>query len=137
MNSPTPASRSGWSLRPVEAMSHAILRREGWSVFRSAFFSGVMRGDNVEQSWLAASNAMAMVSAVYQNACAWDNGNGHLAVDLYLGASFVAGKDIPQIGSVCGNQIARQNEWRHVVGGRCGQRVSDRAGVVFDRAAGI
>ena len=66
--------------------------------FSDAFFGGVMRGDDVEQAWLAASNAMAG----YQNAC-WDEDGG--ADDDYLGATFVAGKDIPQIGSVMGNQL--------------------------------
>ena len=67
--------------------------------FSGAFFGGVMRGDNVEQAWVVASNAMFG----YQNAFWKDKGNS--AVDLYLGASFVAGKDIPQIGSVMGNQL--------------------------------
>ena len=67
--------------------------------FSDAFFGGVMRGDDVEQAWLAASNAMCG----YQNAC-WEN-KGNSAVGLHLGASFVAGKDIPQIGSVMGNQL--------------------------------
>jgi Tol biopolymer transport system component len=67
--------------------------------FSDAFFGGIMRGDNVEQAWLAASNAMFG----YQNACWYDKENG--AASLYLGASLVAGKDIPQIGSVVGNQL--------------------------------
>ena len=67
--------------------------------FSDAFFGGVMRGDDVEQAWVAASNAMSG----YQNAC-W-NEPGRDAADLHLGASFVAGKDIPQIGSVMGNQL--------------------------------
>ena len=67
--------------------------------FSDAFFGGVMRGDDVEQAWVAASNAMCG----YQNAC-W-NDPGREAANLYLGASFVAGKDIPQIGSVMGNQL--------------------------------
>ena len=66
--------------------------------FSDAFFSGVMRGDDIKQTCVAAGNAMAG----YQNACWLDPGN--FAVGLRLGASFVAGKDIPQIGSVAGNQ---------------------------------
>ena len=68
--------------------------------FSDAFFGGVMRGDTVEQAWLAASNTMES----YQKAVWKDTGGGNLASDP-LGASFVAGKDIPQIGSVCGNQL--------------------------------
>ena len=67
--------------------------------FSDAFFGGVMRGDDVEHAWLAASNAMID----YQNAC-WNN-KETIARSLCLGASFVAGKDIPQIGRVIGNQL--------------------------------
>ena len=69
--------------------------------FSDAFFGGVMRGDDVDQARQAASNAISN----YQNACWYDHGGGSLATGLYLGASFVAGKDIPQIGKVMGNQL--------------------------------
>ncbi len=69
--------------------------------FSDAFFSGVMMGQDLAQTYQTAQGAMS----TYQNAEYCDNGGGHSAEDSYLGATFVAGKDIPQIGLVCGNQL--------------------------------
>ncbi len=68
--------------------------------FSDAFFSGVMLGYDVDRSWLQARDAMS----TYQSAMLYENVAGSTS-NLYIGASFVAGKDIPQIGLVCGNLL--------------------------------
>ncbi|MBN1675367.1 MAG: right-handed parallel beta-helix repeat-containing protein [Kiritimatiellae bacterium] len=68
--------------------------------FSDAFLGGVLRGEDVEQAWLGAQSAMSL----YQNATYYDNGGGHLGAGAYIGASFIASKNIPQIGTVCGQQ---------------------------------
>lgn len=77
--------------------------------FSDAFFCAMMMGYDVEQCFEAAAGAMS----TYQVAWIDDDKNGvHQAgidggnsAGVYIGASFVAGKDIPQIGLVCGNQL--------------------------------
>ncbi|MBN1670771.1 MAG: hypothetical protein JXR37_07055, partial [Kiritimatiellae bacterium] len=68
--------------------------------FSDAFFGGVLCGDDVEQTWLGAQAAMSL----YQNAEYYDNGGGHLGAGLYLGAAFISGQNVPQIGKVSGRQ---------------------------------
>ena len=62
--------------------------------FSDAFFSGMLLGLNVEESFNLARDAMS----AYQDAAMTGNG------EVEIGASFVAGKDLPQIGEVCDNQ---------------------------------
>jgi hypothetical protein len=76
--------------------------------FSDAFFNGIMAGQNLGDAFLAAKSAMAS----YQSSQLDANGDGQYtgaddegAATNSLGASFVAGKDIPQIGLVCGNQL--------------------------------
>ena len=77
--------------------------------FSDAFLSGILLGLDVAASYAQARDAMA----TYQNAWLDDNGDGiyedgvdgQYASGVYIGATFVAGKDIPQIGMVCGNQL--------------------------------
>lgn len=83
----------------AEEESHFVAG--GLVSFSDAFFSGVLMGLDVMESFTQARDAMGM----YQEALIDDNGGGMLAVGMYIGATFVAGKDIPQIGLVCGNQL--------------------------------
>jgi hypothetical protein len=84
----------------------------GFVSFSDAFFSGVILGMNMEACFVQALDAMGS----YQNAWLDDDGNGIYergvdglnAAKVELGATIVAGKDIPQIGLVAGNQIL---EW--------------------------
>ncbi len=69
--------------------------------FSDAFFSGIMLGYDVERAYEQAALAMT----AYQEPVYDDNGDGHMASNVFLGASFVAGKDIPIIGTICGNQL--------------------------------
>jgi hypothetical protein len=77
--------------------------------FSDAFFAGILMGLDVGRAFAYAREAMS----AYQSAQLDANGTGTYqpgvdeegAVDITIGASFVAGKDIPQIGSVCGTQI--------------------------------
>jgi len=77
--------------------------------FSDAFFSGLLLGLDVEAAFLLAQNAMDN----YQHAVLDDNGNGLYspgvdgsnAAQVAVGASFIAGKDIPVIGGVIGNQL--------------------------------
>ena len=79
--------------------------------FSDAFFSGVALGLDIGSSFEQAQAAMD----TYQTAWIDDNGDGvyqdgvdgAYASTVYLGATFVAGKDIPQIGLVLGNQLLR------------------------------
>ncbi|MFH0879055.1 MAG: hypothetical protein V2A34_05035 [Lentisphaerota bacterium] len=73
--------------------------------FSDAFFSGIMLGYDLDRSWQQARDAMS----TYQAGMYYENTNG-ASSNLYLGASFVAGKDIPQIGLVCGNQLLTGND---------------------------
>ena len=81
----------------------------GFVSFSDAFFSGVILGMNMEACFVQALDAMGS----YQNAWLDDDGNGIYergvdglnAAKVELGATIVAGKDIPQIGLVAGNQI--------------------------------
>ena len=66
--------------------------------FSDAFFGGVLLGLDVSNSYEQARGAME----IYQDAQMYDK-NG-AAGETIVGASFVAGKDIPQIGRVVGNQ---------------------------------
>ena len=75
--------------------------------FSEAFFSGLMLGLSVGDAYAAARDAMS----AYQSAGLDDTGDGvsgaadgARAGGLTVGASFVAGKDVPQIGLVLGNQ---------------------------------
>src|ERR1043166_9750424 len=94
-------------------MSRHILSRAGWGgflvSFSDAFFGGILMGLDLEDSYVLAREAMS----TYQSAWIDADGNGVYAPDtdpglvggIYLGPSFVAGKDIPQIGHVMGNQL--------------------------------
>jgi hypothetical protein len=77
--------------------------------FSEALFAGLMNGLSLGDAYAAAKAAMA--DADYQMAQLDDNGDGlsnasdgAVAEDITVGASFVAGKDAPQIGLVLGNQ---------------------------------
>jgi hypothetical protein len=76
--------------------------------FSDAFFSGVLLGLDVYSSFNQARNAMS----AYQEAMLDDTGDGAAtgadgahAATQFLGSTLVAGKDIPQIGLVLGNQL--------------------------------
>ena len=69
--------------------------------FSDAFFNGILLGFDLEECYDAATDAMGF----YQDPAYYDNGGGSLADDLYVGATFVERKDIPQVSSVCGNQL--------------------------------
>ena len=79
----------------------AYYMANGLISFSDAFFSGIMSGNDVAESYDSAAAAMAS----YQQAGYDDNVGGSGAEGLYLGATFVAGKDVPHIGMVCGNQL--------------------------------
>ncbi|MBN1675592.1 MAG: VCBS repeat-containing protein [Kiritimatiellae bacterium] len=64
--------------------------------FSDSFFSGVMLGLDVQQSFEVARDTIG----AYQNA--WTGGNSGAGV--YLGPTFLLGKDIPQIGRICDDQ---------------------------------
>jgi hypothetical protein len=76
--------------------------------FSEAFFSGLMLGLSAGEAFLSAQSAMAS----YQAACLDDDGNGAYiqgvdgtyASGVRVGASFVAGKDVPQIRAILDNQ---------------------------------
>jgi|GEM_PF-1145389 len=68
--------------------------------FSDAFFAGLFVGKNVAGAWLQARDAMN----TYQQAGLYESASGTTS-NLYLGATFVAGKDVPTIGLVCGNQV--------------------------------
>lgn len=75
--------------------------------FSEAFFSGLMRGLSIGEAFAFAKAAMS----AYQTSQLDDNKDGEsdtrdgaLAAATTVGASFVAGKDVPQIGLVLGNQ---------------------------------
>ena len=78
MNWPIRVRLSALSLRRVGPMNPRIFWPGGLVSFSDAFFGGVMRGDDVEQAWLAASNAMAG----YQNAC-WDDDGGAATMAIW------------------------------------------------------
>ena len=78
----------------------AYYMANGLISFSDAFFSGVMGGNDLATAYDSATSAMA----TYQQAAYYDNTDGHAADGLYLGATFVAGKDAPHIGMVAGNQ---------------------------------
>jgi hypothetical protein len=75
--------------------------------FSDAFFSGMLLGLNVEDSFLQAQEAMSP----YQSAIMDDDGNGlyqegvdgAYAATIEIGATYVAGKDIPQ--QRCGRTV--------------------------------
>ena len=81
--------------------------------FSDAFFSGILIGYDVKQSFDLAQNAMA----VYQDGEIDDNGDGLYqdgidganAEGYYIGPTFVSGGDAPQIGEVCGNQVLSED----------------------------
>jgi hypothetical protein len=76
--------------------------------FSDAFFCGLLSGSDVQAAFDFARNAMSP----YQSAWLDADGNGvydpaadlPLAAGEYIGASFVAGKDVPEIGHVMGDQ---------------------------------
>ena len=75
--------------------------------FSEAFFSGLMLGLSAGDAFVSAKEAMSS----YQSAVLDDTGDGvgggadgAYADGLTVGASFVAGKDVPQVGSVAANQ---------------------------------
>ncbi|MBN1672444.1 MAG: hypothetical protein JXR37_15495 [Kiritimatiellae bacterium] len=69
--------------------------------FSDAFYNGVLLGYDVAGCYALATNAMAL----YQDSEYYDSGDGTVAQGAYLGATLVATKDIPRIGTVCGNQL--------------------------------
>ena len=77
--------------------------------FSDAFFSAMLLGLDLNQAFELARDAMA----TYQQAWLDDNKDGiyelgtdgQYAATVFLGASFIAGKDIPQIANVFGNQL--------------------------------
>ncbi|MBN1673347.1 MAG: hypothetical protein JXR37_20040 [Kiritimatiellae bacterium] len=69
--------------------------------FSDAFLNGVLLADDVADAYAMAANAMGL----YQAPVYYDNGGGGLGTGLYLGATFIAAKEIPRIGTVCGNQL--------------------------------
>lgn len=76
--------------------------------FSDAFFGGLLIGLDLENSFLLARGAMSP----YQDSWMDANGDGRyasgtdpaLVAGVFIGPSFVAGKDVPQIGHVLGNQ---------------------------------
>ena len=76
--------------------------------FSDAFFTGMLLGLDVESSFLQARDAMS----TYQTSLLDDTGDGlylggdgAYAATVTIGSTLVAGKDVPQIGLVRGNQI--------------------------------
>ncbi len=77
--------------------------------FSDIFFSGLLQGLDLEQSFLLAQDAMS----AYQNATLDDNGDGvytegvdgAASAGQFVGATFIAGKDFPIIGKVLGSQL--------------------------------
>ena len=77
--------------------------------FSDAFFGGLLTGLDLADAFTLARDAMS----VYQSAGLDANGDGIYTpgtdpaqvVGTYVGASFIAGKDIPQIGHVLGDQM--------------------------------
>ncbi|MFH0907717.1 MAG: hypothetical protein V1929_03015, partial [bacterium] len=78
----------------------AYFLANGLVSFSDAFFGGVLMGQDVYTAYEQAQEAME----TYQEAGYADNGNGQEGTNVLLGSSFVAGKDLPQIGLVCGRQ---------------------------------
>ncbi|MFH0908258.1 MAG: choice-of-anchor Q domain-containing protein [bacterium] len=78
----------------------AYFLANGLVSFSDAFFGGVLMGQDVYTAYEQAQEAMG----TYQQAVYADNGSGEEGTNVLLGSSFVAGKDIPQIGLVCGRQ---------------------------------
>ncbi len=81
---------------------------DGLVSFSDAFFGAVMLGLDVRQVFELASGAMA----TYQQAWMDDNcdgvynsADGPVAAEMIIGSGVFAGKDIPQIGRVPGNQV--------------------------------
>lgn len=76
--------------------------------FSDAFFSGVMLGLDLADSFTFARSSVQ----VYQGAMLDDNGDGlfvegvdgSVSRGISVGVALVAGRDIPQLGSVCGSQ---------------------------------
>jgi hypothetical protein len=76
--------------------------------FSDAFFGGLLTGLDVAQSFGLARDAMS----VYQSSWMDANGDGLYTAGVdpglmngtYIGASFIEGKDVPQIGHVMGDQ---------------------------------
>ena len=76
--------------------------------FSDAFFGGLLTGLDLADAFSLARDAMS----VYQSAELDANGDGVYSPNsdpaqvagIYVGASFIAGKDIPQIGHVMGDQ---------------------------------
>ena len=102
-------SYTGTAKRVVIAASGtnepAYYMANGLISFSDAFFSGIMSGNDLAKSYEDAADAMAS----YQEAGYDDNVGGGGAEGLYLGATFVAGKDVPHIGLVCGNQLLTES----------------------------
>ena len=98
-NCPAPAKRIVIAAAGSDEPAYFVAG--GLVSFSDAFFSGVMLGLDVADSYDMAADAMSS----YQTSVYADTGGGTLADGLYLGASYVAGKDMPQIGTVCGDQL--------------------------------
>lgn len=77
--------------------------------FSDAFFGGLLTGLDVAGAFSLAQSAMS----TYQSAQLDANGDGvytpgtdtALVAGTYVGASFIAGKDVPQVGHVLGDQM--------------------------------
>ncbi|MDF7822635.1 PKD domain-containing protein [Pontiellaceae bacterium B12227] len=77
--------------------------------FSDAFFSGIFMGLDLADCFTQARDAMS----TYQSSWIDADGDGiydtgadpSLVAETYLGPSYVAGKDIPRVGQVLGNQI--------------------------------
>ncbi len=76
--------------------------------FSDAFFSGVLLGLDVWQAFELAREAMATFQSAWlddNNDGVYDGSDGQVASGIWIGSSFLAGKDIPQIGRVQSNQL--------------------------------
>jgi hypothetical protein len=68
--------------------------------FSDAFFAGILMGRSVAEAYQMGSRSMS----AYQHTAYYDSGNGSLGADLYLGPTYLAGKDVPQIELICESQ---------------------------------
>ncbi|MDA3924124.1 MAG: hypothetical protein PF904_05440 [Kiritimatiellae bacterium] len=76
--------------------------------FSGAFFSGVLLGYDVMQSFTLAESAMSFYQTAQlddDNSGSYTTNDSSVATGTYIGPTFVAGGDAPQIGEVCGNQV--------------------------------
>ncbi len=79
----------------------AYFAASGLMSFSDVFFGGIQTGLDIAAAFRAAMAAMAG----YQTPTYYDNAGGHAADGLYLGPSYIAGRDLPQVGLVNGQQL--------------------------------